>query len=69
VDISTSVEYNNIERLYRRFEDGQELTDAEVDALVRAGKIGGDEIKESIGSSRGSPVFLLDADPGTEPHY
>ncbi|WP_144905901.1 hypothetical protein [Halobellus captivus] len=56
VDVSISVEYNpDIEKLYRRFEDGQELTDAEVGALVRAGKIGGDEIEELVGSPRGFP--------------
>ncbi|MGQ4557307.1 hypothetical protein [Halobellus sp. GM3] len=56
VDVSISVEYNpDIEKLYRRFEDGQELTDAEVGALVRAGKINGDEIEELVGSPRGFP--------------
>ncbi|WP_175454713.1 hypothetical protein, partial [Halobellus clavatus] len=54
VDVSISVEYNpDIEKLYRRFEDGQELTDAEVGALVRAGKIGGEEIEELVESPRG----------------
>ena len=40
-DVSISVEYDpNIEALYQRFEDGGELTDAEIGALVRAGRIG-----------------------------
>lgn len=59
-DVSISVEYDpNIEKLYQRFEDGEELTDAEIGALVRAGEIGGDDIEELAESSGGFPgVFV-----------
>lgn len=59
-DVSVSVEYDpNIEALYQRFEDGAELTDAEIGALVRAGRIGGDDIEELAESSGGFPgVFV-----------
>lgn len=55
-DVSISVEYNpDVKKLYRRLEDGKELTDAEIGALVRAGKIGGEEIEELAESPRGFP--------------
>lgn len=59
-DMSISVEYDpNIEKLYQRFEDGAELTDAEIGALVRAGRIGGDDLDELAESFRGFPgVFV-----------
>ncbi|WP_054584615.1 hypothetical protein [Halolamina pelagica] len=59
-DVSISVEYDpNIEALYRRYEDREELTDAEIGALVRAGRIGGDDLEESAESSGGFPgVFV-----------
>lgn len=60
VDVSISVEYDpKIEALYQRFEDGSELTDAEIGALVRAGRIGEDDLEELAESSGGFPgVFV-----------
>jgi len=59
-DVSISVEYDpNIEALYQRFEDNGELTDAEIGALVRAGRIGEDDIEELAETSGGFPgVFV-----------
>jgi len=58
--VSISVEYDpNIEALYQRFEDNGELTDAEIGALVRAGRIGEDDIEELAETSGGFPgVFV-----------
>lgn len=58
--MSISIEYDpNIEALYQCFEDGEELTDAEVGALVRAGKIGRDRLDELVESSGEFPgVFV-----------
>lgn len=59
-DVSISVEYDpNIETLYQRFEDGEELTDAEIGALVRAGRIGGDDLDELAESSGGFPGIFV----------
>ena len=60
VDVSISVEYNpDVEKLHLRLENGQELTDAEIGALVRAGKIGREELEELAESSSGYPgVFV-----------
>jgi hypothetical protein len=59
-NVSISVEYDpNIEALYQHFEEGAELTDAEIGALVRAGRIGGDDLDELAESSSGFPgVFV-----------
>ena len=58
-DVSISVAYDpNIEALYQRFEDGRELTDAEMGGLVRAGRIGGDDLGELAKSSERFPVIL-----------
>ncbi|MDL0138880.1 hypothetical protein PNP85_05120 [Halobacterium salinarum] len=59
-DVSISVDYDpDIKTLYQRFEDGEELTDAEIGALVRAGKIGGDDLEELAESSGDFPgVFV-----------
>lgn len=47
VDVSISVEYKpDPEKLYRRFEEGKALTDAEIGVLVRSGRIDGDDIEE-----------------------
>ncbi|WP_158298473.1 hypothetical protein, partial [Halorubrum sp. SD626R] len=55
-DVSISVEYDpNIEALSQRFEDGADLTDAEIGALVRAGRIDRDDLDELAESSRGFP--------------
>lgn len=54
VDVSISVDYNpDVEKLNRRLENGQELTDAEIGTLVRAGKIGREELEELSGESSG----------------
>ena len=56
VDVSISVEHNpDIEKLHQRLENGRELTDAEIGALVRAGKIGREDIEELAESPRGFP--------------
>lgn len=50
--MSISVEYDpNIEALYQRFEDGEELADAKIGALVRAGRMGRDDLDELAESS------------------
>ena len=60
VDVSISVEYDpDIETLSQRFEAGADLTNAEVGALVRAGRIDGDDLDELAESSGGFPgVFV-----------
>ncbi|MDS0223778.1 hypothetical protein NDI54_20840 [Haloarcula sp. S1AR25-5A] len=56
LDVSISVEHNpDIEKLHQRLENGRELTDAEIGALVRAGKIGREDIEELAESPRGFP--------------
>ena len=47
VDVSISVEYNpDPDKLYRRFEEGKELTDAELGVLVRSGRLETDDISK-----------------------
>jgi len=59
VDVSISVEHNpDIEKLHQRLENGRELTDAEIGALVRAGKVGREDIEELAESPRGFPGVL-----------
>jgi hypothetical protein len=66
VDVSISVEYNpDIEKLHRRLENEQELTDAEIGALVRAGKIGREELEELAESSSGNPGVFAGEKSGT----
>ena len=56
VDVSISVEHNpDIEKLHQRLENGRELTDAEIGALVRAGKVDREDIEELAESPRGFP--------------
>lgn len=44
-DVSISVEYEpDPDKLSRRFEDGKELTDAEIGVLVRSGRLDSDDI-------------------------
>ena len=59
-DVSISVEYDpDIEALSQRFKDGADLTDAEVGALVRAGRIDRDDLDELAESSGNFPgVFV-----------
>jgi len=46
-NVSISVEYNpDPEKLYRQFEQGKNITDAEVGVLVRNGKIEGEDLEE-----------------------
>jgi hypothetical protein len=50
-NISIDIEYNpDTEKLYRRFEEGAQLSDAEVGILVRSGKLDAEDIKELQGS-------------------
>ncbi|TKX85345.1 hypothetical protein EXE43_14070 [Halorubrum sp. SS5] len=60
VDVSISVEYNpDVEKLHQCLENGQELTDAEIGALVRAGKTGREELEELAESPSGFPGFFV----------
>jgi len=63
--VSISVEYDpNIEALYQRFEDGAELTYAEVGALIPAGRIGGDDLEGLAESSGGFPGVFIEKGGG-----
>ncbi|WP_254831417.1 hypothetical protein [Haloglomus salinum] len=65
-DVSISVEYDpDVEKLSRRLENGKELTDAEIGALVRAGNIGAEDIEELAESPRDFPGVF--AGRGSEP--
>ena len=45
-DVSIAIEYNpDAEMLYRRFEEGAQLSDAKVGVLVRSGKLESDDIE------------------------
>lgn len=53
VDVTISVEYEpDPNKLYRRFEDGKELTDAEIGVLVRSGRVDSDDIAAFVDSSQ-----------------
>lgn len=53
-DVSIDIEYNpDVEKLYRRFEKGGQLSDAEVGVLVRSGKLDTADIEELQGTSVG----------------
>jgi len=55
-DVSIDIEYNpDVEKLYRRFEKGGQLSDAEVGVLVRSGKLDTADIEELQGTSVGFP--------------
>jgi len=54
-DVSIDIEYNpDAEKLYRRFEEGAQLSDAEVGVLVRSGKLDVEDIQE-LQDSAGFP--------------
>jgi len=58
VDVSIDIEYNpDPEKLYRRFEEGTQLSDAEVGVLVRSGKLDGEDIRELQDSMGFSGVY------------
>jgi len=45
-DVSIDIEYNpDVEKLYRRFEKGRQLSDADVGVFVRSGKLDVEEIE------------------------
>lgn len=47
VDVSINIEYNpDIDKLYRRFEEEGQLSDAEIGVLVRSGRLNAEDIKE-----------------------
>jgi SHS2 domain-containing protein len=47
VDVSIDIEYNSdTEKLYRRFEEGTQLSDAEGGVLIRSGKLDEEDFKE-----------------------
>jgi hypothetical protein len=54
-DVSINIEYNpDVDKLYRRFEEGGQLSDADVGVLVRSGKLDAEDVKE-IQESVGFP--------------
>jgi len=54
-DVSINIEYNpDVDKLYRRFEEGGQLSDADVGVLVRSGKLDAEDVKE-IQKSVGFP--------------
>jgi len=66
-DVSISVEYDpNTEALYQRFQDGAELTDAEIGALVRPGRIGGDDLEKLAESSGEFPGMFVGKETESE---
>lgn len=55
-NVSIDIEYNpDTGKLYRRFEEGAQLSDAEVGVLVRSGKLDAEDIEELRGSEGGFP--------------
>jgi hypothetical protein len=55
-DVSIDIEYKpDAEKLYQRFEEGAQLSDAEVGVLVRSGKIDAEDIEELQDSEVGFP--------------
>lgn len=55
-DVSIDIEYNpDVEKLYRRFEEGGQLSDAEVGVLVRSGKLDTADFEELQNSEEGFP--------------
>jgi len=47
VDVSIDIQYNpDPGKLYRRFEEGTQLSDAEVGVLVRSGNLDGEDFKK-----------------------
>ena len=56
VAVSIDIEYDpDIENLYERFEEGRELTDAEVGVLVRSGRLKSGDIEKLLGSETRFP--------------
>lgn len=55
-DVSINIEYNpDAEKLYRRFEEGAQLSDSEIGVLVRSGKLNAEDIKELQDRESGLP--------------
>lgn len=55
-DVSIDIEYNpDADKLYRRFEEGGQLSDAEVGVLVRSGKLDTEDIKELQDTDKSFP--------------
>lgn len=55
-DVSINIEYNpDVEKLYRRFKKGGQISNAEVGVLVRSGELDPEEIKELHNSEVGFP--------------
>jgi len=64
VDVSIDIEYNpDIEKLYERFENERELTDAEVGLLVRSGRLEGGDIEMLQGSEKRYPGVYAGGNP------
>jgi len=58
VDVSIDIEYDpDPEKLYRRLEEGTQLSDAEVGVLVRSGKLDAEDFKELQDSMGFSGVY------------
>ena len=63
-NVSISVEYNpDPDKLYRRFQDGKELTDAEIGVLVRSGRFDSDDLAMLDDSSQSYPGIYAGGDP------
>jgi len=64
---SISVEYNpDPDKLYRRFQDGKELTDAEIGVLVRSGRFDSDDLAMLNDSSQSILEVYAGGDPANQ---
>lgn len=55
-DVSINIEYNpDAKKLYRRFKEGAQLSDAEVGVLVRSGKLDTEDVEELQDTEVGFP--------------
>lgn len=55
-DVSIDIEYNpDIEKIQRRFQEGKQLSDAEIGLLVRHGKVDGEDVKKLEDPDTGFP--------------
>lgn len=66
-DVSINVEYNSDDdKIYRRFEEGKQLTDAEVGLLLRSGRLDEEDIKELENGDTGFPGVFVGWDGGSD---
>lgn len=56
VDVSIDIKYNpDIDKLYHRFQEGAQLSDADIGLLVRAGKLDVDDLRRIVADERTIP--------------